>query len=146
MTIIIFNYLIAELTRTYEENKARQSATCYKNMARILFEFEIWYRIFFRTNDQQRSITYFVLGEKKDRPAQAAVKQLPNLCGCRGTLEELAEEVRFLRERLEILGETGEARQAVAIDRKTSAATGLQASMEAKLDEILKRLDRQEKF
>jgi hypothetical protein len=60
MSLIIMNYLIANMSNKYAELVERQKMTHYREMAKLLFETEIWYKIFFRSKDTSKYVTYLV--------------------------------------------------------------------------------------
>lgn len=64
LTLILMNYLIAQMSNKYEELQERQKVTHHREMAKLLFEFEILYKTFFQKKDEKKYITYIV-GDSK---------------------------------------------------------------------------------
>ena len=62
LTLIMINFMIAKMANTYNELVKKQKATNFKQMAKILFEFEIWFRIFFLKRSDRKYMTYYIMG------------------------------------------------------------------------------------
>lgn len=61
LSLIMVNFFIAKMSSKYYELETQQKSTNYKEMAKVLFEFEIWIRILQRVSIEEKYMTYFVI-------------------------------------------------------------------------------------
>jgi WD40 repeat protein len=91
LTLILMNYLIAQMSNKYEELQEHQKLTHYREMAKLLFESEIWYKAFLRKPTGRKCITYIVRDVKPHEEVDEEVlESLPNKFEAEDVLASMA--------------------------------------------------------
>ena len=61
LSLLMVNFTVAKMASKYSELETKQKATNFKEMAKVLFEFEIWFRILRDKKEGQKYLTYFTI-------------------------------------------------------------------------------------
>lgn len=78
ISMIVFNFLISQMSNKHANLIEIQKTLGYKAMARILFEYEIWYGLFFKSFGAFRSVNYYIFKEVDPKNVQKIEKDDEN--------------------------------------------------------------------
>lgn len=97
LTLIIINFMIAKMANTYNELEKKQKATSIKQMAKILFEFEIWFRIFYLKRSDRKYMTYYIFSAIEPDFDEGELKngseEISDLIDLKASLVQIGEQL-----------------------------------------------------
>jgi hypothetical protein len=61
LSLLMVNFVVAKMSSKYFELERKQKATNFQEMAKVIFEFELWYHLLKKQTKAPQTTTYFVM-------------------------------------------------------------------------------------